>query len=108
MALAITSAITAPAFGQGEETPTFHPFAFGFNGGGSATPDTKIYDLRIPASFKIFTADNDDWGLRLRLVLYAGVYDFTVEEAVDLGGGYVLIFGCAAGDVGIVAIFKVS
>ncbi|UCE25165.1 MAG: hypothetical protein JSU74_03715, partial [Candidatus Zixiibacteriota bacterium] len=29
------------------------------------------------------------------------------EEAVDLGGGYVLIFGCAAGDIGIAAIFKV-
>jgi acetyl-CoA acetyltransferase len=31
-----------------------------------------------------------------------------LEEAVDLGGGYVLVFGCAAGDVGIAAIFKVS
>ncbi len=31
-----------------------------------------------------------------------------LEEAVDLGGGYVLIFGCAAGDVGIAAMFKVS
>ena len=31
-----------------------------------------------------------------------------LEEAVDLGGGYALIFGCAAGDVGIAAIFKVS
>jgi len=30
------------------------------------------------------------------------------EEAVDLGGGHVLVFGCAAGDVGIAAIFKVS
>ncbi|MFC1572044.1 hypothetical protein ACFL6M_00435 [Candidatus Eisenbacteria bacterium] len=30
------------------------------------------------------------------------------EEAVSLGGGYVLIFGCAAGDVGTSAIFKVS
>jgi acetyl-CoA acetyltransferase len=30
------------------------------------------------------------------------------EEAVDLGGGYVLIFGCAAGDVAIAAIFKVT
>jgi len=29
------------------------------------------------------------------------------EEAVTLGGGYVLIFGCAAGDIGIAAIFKV-
>jgi acetyl-CoA acetyltransferase len=31
-----------------------------------------------------------------------------LEEAVDLGGGYVLIFGCAAGDVGIAAMLKVS
>jgi acetyl-CoA acetyltransferase len=32
----------------------------------------------------------------------------SLEEAVDLGGGHVLIFGCAAGDVGISALFKVS
>lgn len=31
-----------------------------------------------------------------------------LEEAVDLGGGYVLVFGCAAGDVGIAAIFNVE
>ena len=31
-----------------------------------------------------------------------------LEEAVDLAGGYVLIFGCAAGDVGIASILKVS
>jgi len=32
----------------------------------------------------------------------------SIEEAVTLGGGYVLIFGCAAGDVGIAAILKVT
>jgi acetyl-CoA acetyltransferase len=31
-----------------------------------------------------------------------------LEEAVDLGGGYVLIFGCAAGDIGMASILKVS
>jgi len=31
-----------------------------------------------------------------------------LEEAVDKGGGYVLVFGCAAGDVGIAALFEVS
>ena len=31
-----------------------------------------------------------------------------LEEAVDLGGGYVLVFGCAAGDVGIASILKVT
>jgi acetyl-CoA acetyltransferase len=30
-----------------------------------------------------------------------------LEEAVSLGGGYVLVFGCAAGDVGIAALFEV-
>jgi acetyl-CoA acetyltransferase len=32
----------------------------------------------------------------------------SLEEAVALGGGYVLIFGCAAGDIAIAAIFKVN
>jgi acetyl-CoA acetyltransferase len=31
-----------------------------------------------------------------------------LEEAVSLGGGYVLVFGCAAGDVGIAAILEVA
>jgi len=31
-----------------------------------------------------------------------------LEESVSLGGGYVLVFGCAAGDVGIATIFKVN
>ncbi len=31
-----------------------------------------------------------------------------LEEAVDLGGGNVLVFGCAAGDVGIAALLSVT
>ncbi|MHC4432174.1 MAG: thiolase family protein [Planctomycetota bacterium] len=31
-----------------------------------------------------------------------------LEEAVDLGGGLVLLMGCAAGDVGIAALFRVT
>ncbi len=31
-----------------------------------------------------------------------------LEEAVSLGGGHVLVFGCAAGDVGIAAVFRVD
>lgn len=30
------------------------------------------------------------------------------EEAYDIGGGLVLIFGCAAGDIGIAGLFEVS
>ena len=32
----------------------------------------------------------------------------SLEEAVQKGGGYVLLFGCAAGDVGIASVFRVS
>jgi acetyl-CoA acetyltransferase len=31
-----------------------------------------------------------------------------LEETVELGGGYALVFGCAAGDVGIASILKVT
>ncbi len=31
-----------------------------------------------------------------------------LEEAVELGGGYVVVMGCAAGDVGIAALFEVA
>jgi len=31
-----------------------------------------------------------------------------LEETVDRGGGYALVFGCAAGDVGIAALFEVT
>lgn len=31
-----------------------------------------------------------------------------LEEAVKLGGGNVLVFGCAAGDIGIAAVFRVG
>lgn len=31
-----------------------------------------------------------------------------LEEAVDWGGGLVLLFGCAAGDMGIAALFRVT
>jgi hypothetical protein len=31
-----------------------------------------------------------------------------LEEAVDGGGGLVLVLGCAAGDVGIAALLRVT
>jgi acetyl-CoA acetyltransferase len=31
-----------------------------------------------------------------------------LEEAVMAGGGYVLVMGCAAGDIGVAAVFKVT
>jgi hypothetical protein len=83
-ALATLLTFVPPCFGQdtGDQTP--HPVAFGIWGGDSPVDGTEVYDLRIPASFKVFTSDRDDWGLRVRLVLYAGIYDFNLDEAIDL------------------------
>ena len=72
-----------PASAQDGASSTYHPFASGIWGGDSAVPETKVLDFRIPASFKVFQSDRDDWGLRVRLVLYGGVYDFTIDEAID-------------------------
>ena len=82
--LAALLTIVVPCFGQdtGNETP--HPTAFGVWGGDSPVAGTEVYDLRVPASFKVFTSDRDDWGLRVRLVLYAGIYDFDLDQAIDL------------------------
>lgn len=84
MVLAAVLAISSPAFAQTDDKPSSHPFAFGYGGGESAIPDTEVYDIRIPASFKVFASDKDNWGLRIRLVLYGGIYDFNLEEAIGL------------------------
>jgi hypothetical protein len=75
--------LALPASAQDGDGSASHPFALGLWGGDSAAPETEVVDFRIPASFKVFTSNRDDWGLRVRLVLYGGVYDFTIDEAVD-------------------------
>ncbi len=85
--LAAILIIAVPTFGQDGGSPTYHPFAFGFSGGDSATPDTKVYDVRIPMGFTLIAPTDDKWGLRLRLIAYAGVYNFNVEEAIGLDSG---------------------
>ena len=72
------------AHGQEIDTPLLHPFAFALAGGESATPETKVYDLRIPLGYTLISPEDRKWGLRLRMVVYAGVYDFTVTDIADL------------------------
>ena len=82
--LSVLMALAAPCFGQEAADQAPHPFALGIWGADSPVPETEVYDFRIPASFKVFTSDRDDWGLRLRLVLYGGIYDFNLDDAIDL------------------------
>ncbi len=65
-------------------SPPSHPHAFGIADGGDGSLETGVTDLRIPMGFTLFQPTDDKWGLRLRLIAYAGVYDFTTEEGIDL------------------------
>jgi len=43
-----------------------------------------VYDLRIPMYFTLIPVEDRPWGLRLKVTAFAGVYKFTVDEAIDL------------------------
>jgi hypothetical protein len=76
--------IHAQEGGGGSSTPTVHPFAFALGSGDSAASETKVYDLRIPMYFTLIPVEDRPWGLRLKVTAFAGVYKFTVDEAIDL------------------------
>jgi len=61
-----------------------HPFVFGLGTGDSNAAETKVYDLRIPVFYPLIPLEEErKWGLRLKLTVYAGVYNFFVDEASD-------------------------
>jgi len=70
--------------GGGSSTPAVHPFAFALGSGDSVAPETKVYDLRVPMYFTLIPLQDRAWGLRLKMTAFAGVYKFTVDEAIDL------------------------
>jgi len=84
MILLLVGQIHAQDGGGGSSTPATHPFAFALGSGDSAAPETKVYDLRIPIYVPLIPMEDRPWGLRLKMTVFAGVYRFTVDEAIDL------------------------
>jgi len=82
--LLLVGQIHAQDGGDGSSTPAVHPFAFALGSGDSAASETKVYDLRIPMYFTLIPVEDRPWGLRLKVTAFAGVYKFTVDEAIDL------------------------
>lgn len=74
-----------PAEGQDRDQSAAHPFAFWVEGGASGE-ETKVYDLRVPVYYPLIAPEGRPWGLRLKLTLYAGVYDLVLdgEGSLDL------------------------
>jgi len=84
MILLLVGQIHAQGGGGGPSTPAVHPFAFALGSGDSAASETKVYDIRIPMYFTLIPLEDRPWGLRLKMTVFAGVYRFTAEEAIDL------------------------
>jgi hypothetical protein len=76
----LLSVLPAAAQHASDPGPASHPFAFGLVDGGGSSGETKIYDIRVPIGYTLIPADDQRWGLRLRLIVYAGVYDFLAAE----------------------------
>ncbi|MFV2073132.1 MAG: hypothetical protein ACC742_10840 [Thermoanaerobaculales bacterium] len=75
-----------PVGGQGADSgvPINHPFVFGLGTGDSNAPETKVYDLRVPIYYPLIPLEDErSWGLRLKLTVFAGVYDFFADVESD-------------------------
>ncbi len=80
----LTSAAPLAAQGNGGSSPAARPFPVGLVDGSAGGGDAKVYDIRVPVGFTVIPVDDSPWGLRLRLVVYAGVYDFRADGDDDL------------------------
>lgn len=65
-------------------TPGAHPFGFGLAESSSSDGQTEVYDLRVPLAYTLIPVEDGHWGLRLRLIVYAGIYDFLADDDPDL------------------------
>lgn len=48
---------------------------FGLGLGSASDSEGTVNDIRIPVGYTIIQPDSHPWGLRLRLIVYAGIYD---------------------------------
>jgi len=86
LAFVLAVAATTVAQEGGSDTSGLgnHPFALGMGTGDSSAPETKVYDLRIPVGYTLIPLeDGRAWGLRLRMEVFAGVYDFFADDGSD-------------------------
>jgi hypothetical protein len=82
---------------------------FGLGLGGASDSEGTVSDVRIPIGYTLIAPEDRPWGLRLRLIVYAGIYDVGrisdpdfvlrfeslaatpgVEFLVPVGGGWTL------------------
>ncbi len=65
---------------QSDVPPPIFPgfFTVGMTEPGAS--EGRVNDVRIPISYTLISPEGRSWGLRLRLILYAGIYDLNYTE----------------------------
>jgi hypothetical protein len=80
----VCTAVPAAAQGSGSAGGPSHPMIFGLGLGDTGEAEGRVYDIRMPFGYTLIKPEDRPWGLRLRLIVYAGIYDFEIRDAVDL------------------------
>ncbi len=70
---------------QGGDSPSpAAPLLFALGMGEPTVSDGSVNDVRMPFGYTLISPEGRPWGLRLRLIVYAGIYDLNFADAVDL------------------------
>jgi hypothetical protein len=60
------------------------PLLFGVSVDDPEIASGSVNDVRIPIGYTLIQPEERGWGLRLRLIVYAGIYDLNFNNAIDL------------------------
>lgn len=69
---------------QSDEPPPVIPGFFTMGMNEPTGSEGTVNDVRIPIGYTLISPEGRAWGLRLRLIVYAGIYDIDFTEAQDL------------------------
>ena len=75
-----------PSLAGGQQTDPPRTIVPGLFALGTADPgvaEGRVNDVRMPFGYTLIPPDGRPWGLRLRLIVYAGIYDLTPKNVAD-------------------------
>ena len=68
----------------GDSPPPSSPLLFALGMNDPGVSNGSVNDIRMPFSYTLIQPEGRSWGLRLRLIVYAGIYDLDFADAANL------------------------